>query len=106
MEGGHKPQGSVGPMSGLPFPVPGILEFAAFRDPGKFFCSFPGIFPELSSGTPEKTPETATALPRFLIKAPVCSEKLWVFVCPKGALAQRFSGLEEGTSSPHKAPYR
>ena len=36
--------------AGLPFPVPEILEFLAFRDPGKIFQQFsrdfPGVFPE------------------------------------------------------------
>ena len=50
--------------AGLPFPVPEILEFVAFGDSGKFSSNFPGIFPELSSRTPAKTPETATALQR------------------------------------------
>ena len=44
--------GSVDPRfpAGLPFPVPEILEFVAFRDPGKIFQQFsrdfPGVFPE------------------------------------------------------------
>ena len=44
--------GSVDPRfpAGLPFPVPEIQEFVAFRDPGKFFQQFsrdfPGVFPE------------------------------------------------------------
>ena len=44
--------GSVDPRfpAGLPFPVPEILEFVAFRDSGKFFQQFsrdfPGVFPE------------------------------------------------------------
>ena len=31
---------------GLPFPVPEILEFVAFRDSEKFSSNFPGAFPE------------------------------------------------------------
>ena len=44
--------GSVDPRfpAGLPFPVPEILEFVAFRDSGRFFQQFsrdfPGVFPE------------------------------------------------------------
>ena len=50
-EGRHKFQGSVDPMfpAGLPFPVPEIQEFIAFRDSGKnfqrFSRNFPGAFP-------------------------------------------------------------
>ena len=62
--------GSVDPRfpEGLPFPVPGILQFVAFRDSGKIFSgNFPVIFPEFSLGTPEQTPETATAFSSSLI---------------------------------------
>ena len=67
-EGGDKVQGSVDPRfpAGLPFPVPEILEFVASRDSGKCSSNFPGTFPEQSSGTPEQTPETATAFSSFL----------------------------------------
>ena len=61
--------GRVDPMfpAGLDFPVPEILWFVAFRDLGISFSSnFPGTFPEFSSGTPEQTPETATAFSSFL----------------------------------------
>ena len=50
--------GSVDPRfpAGLPFPVPEILEFVAFRDPGKFFQqfsrSFPGTFLQNSCTDP------------------------------------------------------
>ena len=59
----HTPHGrwEEGPRSvdprlpaGLPFPVPEILEFVALRDSGK------------DSGTPEQTPETATAFSSVL----------------------------------------
>ena len=55
--------GSVDPRfpAGLPFPVPEILEFVAFCDPGKIFQQFSRDFPGLSSGSPEQTPETAPA---------------------------------------------
>ena len=62
--------GSVDPnfAAGLPFPVPEILEFRAFRNSGKFSSMFPIIFPQLSSGTPETIPETVTAFfSKFLI---------------------------------------
>ena len=52
--------------AGLPFPVPEILEFMAFRDACRFFQRFSRTFPEFSSGTPEQTPETATAFSSFL----------------------------------------
>ena len=40
--------GSVDPRfpAGLPFPVPEVLEFVAFRDSGNFSSNFPGSFPE------------------------------------------------------------
>ena len=50
--------GSVDPRfpAGLPFPVPEIPEFLAFRDCRENYPSdFPGIFLEFSSGTPEQT---------------------------------------------------
>ena len=53
--------------AGLPFPVPEILEFVAFRDSGKIFQQFFRDFREFSSGTPEQTPEAATAFSSFLI---------------------------------------
>ena len=55
--------------AGLPFPVPEILEFVAFRDSG-YFC--PAIFLGLSRSFPRKPPEqtaeTATAFSSFLTK--------------------------------------
>ena len=62
--------GNVDPRfpAGLPFPVPEILEFVAFRDSGKYFQQFSRDFPEFSSGRPEQTPETATAFSNFLNK--------------------------------------
>ena len=53
---------------GLPFLVPEILEFLAFRDSEKKKKSsnFPRTFPEFSSGTPERIPQTATAFSSFL----------------------------------------
>ena len=74
-DGLDKVRGGVHPRfaAGLPFPVPQILEFVAFRDSGKFFQQFsrdfPGVFPEFSRRTPEQTPETATAFSSFLILA-------------------------------------
>ena len=63
--------------AGLPFLVPEILEFVAFpfRDSGKISSKFPGILPELSSRTPGKTPETATALSSFCA-VPIFCEKI------------------------------
>ena len=62
MEGSDKVLGSVDPRfaAGLPFLVPEIPEFKAFRDSGR-------IFQQFSSGTPEQIPETATAFLSFLI---------------------------------------
>ena len=56
--------------AGLPFPVPEILEFAAFRDSGKIFQQFSRDFPGVVLGNPEQTPETATAFSSFLIYSP------------------------------------
>ena len=61
---------SVDPMfpAGLPFPVPEILEFVAFRDSGKISSNFPGTFPEFSSGSPEQTLKSATAFSSFFLQ--------------------------------------
>ena len=63
-EGGDKVQGSVEPRfpAGLPFLVPEIEECIAFCNSGNFSSNFPRTSPEFSLGTPEKNPETATAL--------------------------------------------
>ena len=55
--------------AGLPFPVPEIPEFVAFRDSANLSSNFPGAFPEFSSGTPEQTPKAATAFSSFLKNA-------------------------------------
>ena len=73
--------GSVDPRfpAGLPFPVPEIREFVAFRDSGKFFQQFSrdfhGVFLENPRTDPgnshsllEFSPETATAFSSFLIQ--------------------------------------
>ena len=65
-------------LAGLPFPVPEVLEFVAFRDSEKIVQQFSQNFPELSCRTPAKTPETATAFSSFLI---VCSKESMIF-CP------------------------
>ena len=60
--------GSVDPRfpAGLPFSVPEILEFAAFRDSGQFFQQFsrdfPGVFPE----NPRTDPGNSHSLLEFL----------------------------------------
>ena len=59
--------GSVDPRfpAGLPFPVPEILDFAAFRDSGKVFQQFsrdfPGVFPE----NPRTDPRNSHSLLEF-----------------------------------------
>ena len=58
----HRRRGQ-GASAGLPFLVPEILEFIALR---RFRTNFPAFFPQFSSGTPEKIPETATAFSSFL----------------------------------------
>ena len=62
-------------------PLPEILEFVAFRDLGKMFqqcCrDTPGVF----SGTPEQTPETATAFSSFLNFSFKITPDLWKFHC-------------------------
>ena len=71
--------GSVGPRfpAGLPFPVPEILEFVAFGNSGKFSSNFPGTFPQFSSRTPERIPETATAFSSFLKNSEFFPERFW-----------------------------
>ena len=61
--------GSVDPRfpAGLPFPVPEIIEFVAFRDSGKFFQQFSRDFPGVFLENPQQIPETATAFSSFLI---------------------------------------
>ena len=48
--------GSVDPLfpAGLPFPVPEILEFVAFRDSGKIFEQFSPDFPGVFLRKPQK----------------------------------------------------
>ena len=65
--------GSVNPRfpAGLPFPVPEILEFVAFRDSGKIFQQFsrdfPGVFPE----NPRTDPGNSHSLLEFSEKRPL-----------------------------------
>ena len=51
--------GSVDPRfpAPLPFPVPEMVEFVAFRDSGKFFQQFSRDCPGVFLGSPEQTPE-------------------------------------------------
>ena len=74
--------GSVVPRfpAGLPFPVPEILEFVAFRDSGKFSGNFPGTFPELSSRTRRKLPAVRQKVASACVLADRtgCSRK-WIF---------------------------
>ena len=65
MEGRHKVLGSVWTQCfrGLPFPVPEILEFKAFRDSGRVSSNFPRVFPELSSSTPAKSHSASVGAP-------------------------------------------
>ena len=48
-------------LAGLPFPVPEILEFVAFRESGKFLQQFsrdfPGVFPREPPNRPRKQPQ-------------------------------------------------
>ena len=65
--------GSVDPrfLAGLPFPVPQILEFVAFRDPGNFFQqfsrNFPGVFLENPRTDPGKQPQPSRVFYLFCI---------------------------------------
>ena len=65
-EGGDKVQAvsTQGFPAGLPFPVPEILEFVAFRYSDNFSSSFPQDFLRVFLGN---SPETATAFSSFLI---------------------------------------
>ena len=66
-EGGDKVPGSVDPRfpAGLPFPVPEILEFVAFRDSGKFFQQFSRDFPRVLLGNPRTDPGNSHSLLEF-----------------------------------------
>ena len=59
--------GSVDPRfpAGLPFPVLEILEFAAFRDPGKFFQQFSRDFPGVFLENPRTDPGNSHSLLEF-----------------------------------------
>ena len=59
--------GSVDPRftAGLPFPVPEILEFVAFRDSGKFFQQFSRDFPGVFLGNPRTHPTNSHSLLEF-----------------------------------------
>ena len=62
-----KGPGSVDPRfpAGLPFPVPQILEFMAFRDPGKFFQQFSRNFPGVFLANPRTVPGNSHSLLEF-----------------------------------------
>ena len=65
-KGGDKVRGRPGFLAGLRLPVPQILEFIAFGDPGKFFQQFSGPFStEFPSEPPKTLSETATAFSSF-----------------------------------------
>ena len=51
--------------AGLPFPVPEILEFVAFRDSGKFFQKFSRDFPGVFLGNPRIDPGNSHSLLKF-----------------------------------------
>ena len=59
--------GSVDPRfpAGLPFPVPEILEFVAFRDSGKKFQQFSRDFPGVFLGNPRTDPGNSHSLLEF-----------------------------------------
>ena len=80
MEGGDKVQGSVDPSlpSGLPFPMPEIVEFRASHDSGNVFRIFAGIFLELSLKPLIR--QTVTAFSSFLIKNIKPREVIYMFV--------------------------
>ena len=59
--------GSVDPRfpAGLPFPVPEILEFVAFRDSGKSFRQFSWDLPGVFLGNPRTDPGNSHSLLQF-----------------------------------------
>ena len=59
--------GSVDPRfaAGLPFPVPEIPEFVAFRDSGTFFQQFSRDFPGVFLGNPQTHPTNSHSLLEF-----------------------------------------
>ena len=60
-EGWDRVPPSVDPRfkAGLPFPVPEILEFKAFGDPGTLFQHFFRNFPDIFLGNPRKAPRNS-----------------------------------------------
>ena len=95
--------GQCGPnvRSTFAFPVPQILEFEALCDLGK---SFPAVFPELSSRTLERTPETATAFPSF----PNCDCRAHAkgVMLLKGAFLPKTAFSKSLLRTPSKNPYQ
>ena len=69
--------GSVVPRfpAGLPFPVPEILEFAAFRDSGKVFQQFSRDFPGVFLENPRTDPGNSHSLLEFSDSRPGVSKK-------------------------------
>ena len=51
--------------AGLPFPVPQILEFTAFRDSGKCFQQLSRDFPGIFLGNPRADPRNSHSLLEF-----------------------------------------
>ena len=66
-EGWAKVQGSVDPRfaAGLPFPVPQMLEFKAFRNSGNFFQQFSRDFPGIFLGNARADPRNSHSLLEF-----------------------------------------
>ena len=72
--------------AGLPFPVPQILEFVAFRDSGKFFQQFCRDFPGVFLGNPRTDPGDSHSLSSsFLIECKIM-EAFLVPRCCQSAL--------------------
>ena len=59
--------------TGLPFPVPEILEFILFCDPGKISSNLPIAFPEFSLGSPRTHPTNSHSLLEFSDLSPAIS---------------------------------
>ena len=113
--------GSVGPRfpAGLPFPVPEILEFVAFRGSGKFFQQFsrdfPGVFPE----NPRTDPGNSHSLLEFsekwsslrnALRYPPLRRKSLAngdarFWCTQIGCTKIIMGFDKGPFRPPKIPW-
>ena len=101
--------GSVGPrfLAGSPFPVPEILEFVAFRDPGNIFQqfsrNFPGVFldnPRTDSGNSHSLLEFSDQCEISCEKNAFISAEIWVWKHEKKSQTYDPAGVVQGPKMP------